>query len=130
MHRLIYYPGHLGKAPVTSIEANRAVRWDRDVKLLPAVAAAGLLKNGFLPAATLKDAAAHYGVTQKRIGSCVASGELRSAVYEASERTLKVMRQRGMVAAMRTDKQIPVVLLTVSKGRLNGLRRATDGIKE
>lgn len=130
MHRLVFYPGHLGKAPVTSIEANRGVKWDRDVKLLPEVTAAGLLKNGFLPAATLKDAAKYYGVTQKRIGSSVAAGELRSVVYEASERTLKVMRQGGMVASMRTEKRIPVVLLTVSKGRLNGLRPAAEGIKE
>lgn len=82
----VYYPGHLGKSPVTELPGNRGIRWDAPVKLVEERFARSLVDDGGFRLALDRDAAAKaLGVTKKRLAAAVAAGELETAVYHPRE---------------------------------------------
>lgn len=79
----VYYPGHLGKNPVTDLGGDRGIRWDRQVKKVPLAAARYLVaEGGFHRALDLEEAATILGRTKKKLRELVAAGNLKAATYK------------------------------------------------
>ena len=96
----VFYPGHLGKAPVTELPGNRGIRWDAPVKRVEERFARSLIDDGgFLLALEPKA----LGTTKKRLAEAIAAGELTTATYhprEGADLDVVVLPHRMTAAAL------------------------------
>lgn len=78
----LFYPGHLGPKPVTELPGRRGILWDRDVKAVPASAAASMVaESGFQRCLDLGEASAVLGRSKKKLKELIDAGDLQSAIY-------------------------------------------------
>lgn len=100
----VYYPGHLGKNPVTELPGNRGIRWDAPVKLVEARSAHSLIDDGgFQLALELGAAPKALGVPKKRLEAAIAGGEVATATYhprEGADVVVVVVPHRMTAAAL------------------------------
>lgn len=100
----VFYPGHLGKNPVTELPGNRGIRWDAPVKLVEDRFARSLVDDGgFRLALELGAAPKAIGVTKKRLEAAIAAGELATATYhprEGADVDVVVLPYRTTAAAL------------------------------
>jgi len=101
---LVYYPGHLGKDPVTELDATRQITWNRKVKRVPEPAATSLVRHGgFHRALRPAEAAEAFGVPLATVGDLTTAGKLRRATFQPREGDPEevVVLDKATIAALR-----------------------------
>ena len=101
---LVFYPGHLGKDPVTELDSTRQITWNRPVKRVPEPAATSLVRHGgFHRALRPAEAAERFGVPLATIGELSAAGHVRRATFQPREGDPEevVVLDKATIAALR-----------------------------
>jgi hypothetical protein len=101
---LVFYPGHLGKEPVTELDATRQITWNRPVKRVPEPQATSLVRHGgFHRAVPPEEAASRYGLPLATVGELTSAGKLRRATFQPREGDPEevVVLDKATIAALR-----------------------------